>query len=721
MNVKYYIKQKIRKIASRISLAKAVGTYCNHVRAGYQIYRELKTIYGDDCAIMFCPHKGTGDIYAIGLYLDSFIAKKNISKFVFLFRGNAEKKVSELFPIFDRAIDKLIFDDIKTAELSNYLTFMGEDCTDIIQIHHCSLNRQLVVTSGVEGFHGISMMDMYVRVCFGLPENSQKSTPQFNELNQKIILEFQKKSLKPGKTVIISPYSTCISPLPNWFWGDIVKELKRNGYTVCTNSAGAHEPVIEGTVPIFFSYRDAIAALEYAGFFIAVRSGLCDIISSASCKKFVFYPNKVFFCPPNRTLEYVGLENMGLCKDFEFLFDDDFLNLEFRLLKSMEKEKMVRCRRNSMENEKLLSVIISAYNSEKTVRRVLESATRQGLGEKQLEIVVINNGSTDKTAQILEAFKQDVWPTLKVVTKKKNIGISAARNLGIECATGNYVTFCDSDDELVNGAYSEMCMLADRSHADVIVGSYYDVWDNGTVVLNKINASESTFSKVFFGGTVWCKLYNRSFIEKNRIRFPTTNHMEDNVFLGYVSLYAKEAVVYDKPMYKYMRGFPDTNALSKNTTLESFMDSVQSIKMLYSLPLKCSSEERFYCIAGALKYLNVLFNGMNQYENRKIAFELLQDIVRMNDWSIHRESFYEIYPLLRSEFEFLQINYDSFVIITNLRNSEHTCQCESGQICSPLSRDITLTEFRHGQIGFKYIIKYMHAWLKFKIVGSRGA
>lgn len=716
MKIKELFIRKARQAAKRFALIRIFSVYFEHISSGYRLYEHMKKTYGEDVAIMMCPFNGTGDIYAIGLYLEEFITKKNISKFIFAFRGKAEQRVAALFPVFSRAVKQFIIDSEAISELQFFCDFMGNCVDDLFIIHHCAMNRQLIVTSGIEGFRDISMVDMYKRVCFDLPENAKKAVPQFNSLNQEIVEEFRKKSLIPGKTVILSPYSTCIKPLPDWFWEDIANQLKQCGYTVCTNSAGQQEPVIKGTVPIFFTYSNAASVLEYAGYFIAIRSGLCDIVSSAKCKKIVLYPRNVFFCPPDRTIGYVGLKNMGLCEDYEIVFDNNYPGLELQLLKAMEEEGMDIL--NSEKTDKAaVTVIISAYNSEKTLRRTLDSATRQGLDENELEILVIDNGSTDGTADVLKEFKKTKWASLKIISIEKNIGVSAARNRGIQNAIGEYLTFCDSDDEIIDGSYAEMYFLAKNKDADVVVGNYYDVWSDGTIVLNEFNHSESMFSEVFFGGTVWCKLYKNDFIKKNRICFPDTNHMEDNVFLGYVSLYIQKLATYKKPMYRYMRGFADTNALSKNASIESFSDSVKSVKMLYSLPLKCSDAERASCIQGALKYLNRLFVEILDYNDRKTAFALLQDIVRKNDWSIRKESFNEVFPLIRDEAEFLQINYDLFEILNGLRYNQNTT--ETKRYTLHASKDAVLKDFREGQIGFRYIWLYIKAWLAFKLKGSK--
>ena len=91
-------------------------------------------------------------------------------------------------------------------------------------------------------------------------------------------------NLKKGRTVILAPYAGSFqSNIPSEAWERLVHSLKSMGYDVCTNCYGEKERPIKNTIPIQFSYEEGIPLIEYAGGFVAVRSGLCDILSQANC------------------------------------------------------------------------------------------------------------------------------------------------------------------------------------------------------------------------------------------------------------------------------------------------------------------------------------------------------------------------------------------------------------------------------------------------------
>lgn len=125
------------------------------------------------------------------------------------------------------------------------------------------------------------------------------------------------------------------------------------------------------------------------------------------------------------------------------------------------------------------SIIISMYNSEKRLEECLDSVENQSL--KDIEVIAINDGSTDRTLEIVESY-HDKLPNLTVLNSK-NYGAGHARNMGLDIAKGEYIKFLDSDDELSSPIILEKLYdIATSTDSDVIVGKYY-------THLGKINLS----------------------------------------------------------------------------------------------------------------------------------------------------------------------------------------------------------------------------------------
>ena len=110
-----------------------------------------------------------------------------------------------------------------------------------------------------------------------------------------------------------------------------------------------------------------------------------------------------------------------------------------------------------------ISVIIPAYNAETTLRTAVESILSQQVPE--LEIIIVNDGSTDGTDRLCHALASE-YPCIHVITQK-NAGICAARNRGMEAASGEYITFCDDDDLFWQGALRLLLQTAEDTRADL--------------------------------------------------------------------------------------------------------------------------------------------------------------------------------------------------------------------------------------------------------------
>lgn len=115
-----------------------------------------------------------------------------------------------------------------------------------------------------------------------------------------------------------------------------------------------------------------------------------------------------------------------------------------------------------------ISVILPAYNAEKTLRTAVESILSQQV--PGMEIIIVNDGSTDGTAWLCHVLASEN-DCIHVITQK-NAGICAARNRGLEAAGGEFIAFCDDDDLFWQGALKLLLQTAEDSHADIVRGGY---------------------------------------------------------------------------------------------------------------------------------------------------------------------------------------------------------------------------------------------------------
>lgn len=214
----------------------------------------------------------------------------------------------------------------------------------------------------------------------------------------------------------------------------------------------------------------------------------------------------------------------------------------------------------------MLSVIIPVYNSEKYLEECLNSICSQTY--KDLEIICVNDGSTDNSLQILKDF-ENKDKRIKVIDQA-NKGVSETRNVGLCNATGEYVTFVDSDDILVEDAYE--LALKYINEVDVVCFGIKVFGENSITT----KSADDEYYRIKFTGKnlltedillktdVSCcnKIFKMDIIKKYNIHFPTNLHYEDaNLYWKYM-IFSKKAYFIDKYLYNYRRR---ENSIMANT------------------------------------------------------------------------------------------------------------------------------------------------------------
>ena len=203
---------------------------------------------------------------------------------------------------------------------------------------------------------------------------------------------------------------------------------------------------------------------------------------------------------------------------------------------------------------KKISVIIPVFNREKFIQKCLDSL----LGQKntELEIIVVDNNSKDKTPDIVKKNAKN-HKNIHYYNCKKQ-GVSAARNYGIEKATGDYLSFVDSDDSCKPGMYEALSNKAKENNADIVLCGIETQNENGDV-LPKENqkysySGEDVVKKYLTWPTgVYAKLIKRSYLEKHKIRFRENISLaEDLAFIAELAAYTKSIEFVEQDYYVYV-------------------------------------------------------------------------------------------------------------------------------------------------------------------------
>ena len=246
----------------------------------------------------------------------------------------------------------------------------------------------------------------------------------------------------------------------------------------------------------------------------------------------------------------------------------------------------------------LVSIIIPTYNDEKTIGKIIERTLGQPY--KNVEIIVVNDGSQDATADVVGEYV-DMDSRLKMVTQE-NEGASGARNAGIKIATGDYVMFFDADDDVEDEMIEKMVGLIEKNKTSLVVcGQLINdralLPDKTGIIKNDLKAH--VVNAILKNGLLYSpcnKIYNMQTIRDNDIQFDVkVGYGEDLIFnleyLGFV-----DSIYYvRKPFYKYkhtQEGYSAKNAVSKKyrgamyDALKNYVgDASRNVKVRFAMRL----------------------------------------------------------------------------------------------------------------------------------------
>ncbi len=264
----------------------------------------------------------------------------------------------------------------------------------------------------------------------------------------------------------------------------------------------------------------------------------------------------------------------------------------------------------SITNNKV-SVVVPIYNVEKYLNRCLQSIVNQSY--KNIEIILVNDGSTDNSLLIAEKkAKED--SRIKIISQQ-NQGLSAARNTGINNASGSYICFVDSDD-FVHPDYVKLlleCIL--KNDADISVCDFLYIDENGNTWKrkqkeNKIYNNEEALKDIFCKEQntevmTWNKLYKIQLFKDNKIYFPVGRYHEDNFTTYRLYYYANKIAMISNELYYYLQRSNSIMGQKFNKKRLDIIDAIEETKDFFkNKNIKLYEEIQCYEIITKINILN---------------------------------------------------------------------------------------------------------------------
>lgn len=284
------------------------------------------------------------------------------------------------------------------------------------------------------------------------------------------------------------------------------------------------------------------------------------------------------------------------------------------------------------DNSLKVSIIIPVYNASKTVKRLLDSIKIQTLTD--FEALLIDDGSTDGSAIILDEYSA-ADNRFKVV-HKQNGGVSAARQIGIELAKGEYVIHADSDDWVDQTMLEELYAKAENDDADVVICDFFSNTDTEQTLCkqqpSKLKA-ELVLRELFqqLHGSCCNKLVRRACYNKYNVRFPKgINHCEDLLFWVQLLQHTDVKVSYlPKAFYHYYNNVSSITRHYTRSTYEMRLKYVSKLNEVLSSDYKNEKKQAAFSVFTEAVMFNVLSNdeakeGLIRFRNEIKNLESLK-------------------------------------------------------------------------------------------------
>ncbi len=232
-----------------------------------------------------------------------------------------------------------------------------------------------------------------------------------------------------------------------------------------------------------------------------------------------------------------------------------------------------------MSNKPLVSIIVPIYNVEKYLEKCIESLLSQDY--KPLEIILVDDCSTDNSVQIAKIYSEKYADNCKLILRDENGGLSLARNTGMKYASGEWLSFVDSDDWVSKDYISSLLSVADSIGADVVIGNADYVYENGET------KSANAFGNVQVGAgnkeiIALCRSYacgrifRSSLFHDSGIFFPEDiKRSEDIGTIIPILTKAEKIGVLDKTVYYYFQRKTSISNSNKNIDLSFYPKTLQ--------------------------------------------------------------------------------------------------------------------------------------------------
>jgi hypothetical protein len=269
-----------------------------------------------------------------------------------------------------------------------------------------------------------------------------------------------------------------------------------------------------------------------------------------------------------------------------------------------------------------VSVIIPVYNGEDYIKDCLDSVLNQTL--KDIQIIIINDGSIDNTQSILEEYYSK-YPDIIKIVNKENEGQGKARNIGIGLAQGEFITFVDADDTIEPNMLEKLY----NKDADVILCDYYELTADNKNIVKAIPIKTEDIKKDFIVSVAGpCnKLIRTSILNKNDLLFLDTGIYEDIAIIPLIVVYANKITYIEEPLYNYY--IRQGSTMRQNSFNGKLLSIYNALITLSNGFIQAESEEKYKDELEFIYIKHLLYAGTGRFLEYKEGKKEVKRIVKI--------------------------------------------------------------------------------------------
>lgn len=288
------------------------------VMKGYELYSSFVRKYGENAQLLLSGC-ALGDTYIFGQCFEEYAEREYPNKTpVFGVFGGGGVQIAKM-------LDIEWAEPFSLNEFTDYwyklIMFDSQRVIHAESMFYHTATRHILVLRHLEGIHDFDYFSETMAE-LAIDKDGRSPLKQLTfECNERQIQDvLEKNHLQIKRTVVLAPYAKMPKPIHIEFWEKLAVELKRAGFSVCTNSAGEHEPPLPNTIPVFVPISSSGTFLEMAGAIVGLRSGFLDVIHAAKCLKISLHPKYDYkrsaLC---NVYDYYSLSKMyGMSDQYDF-------------------------------------------------------------------------------------------------------------------------------------------------------------------------------------------------------------------------------------------------------------------------------------------------------------------------------------------------------------------------------------------------------------------